>query len=89
VIAVEVVPGIRPPPGYRAVDVPACRYALFTAEGPPTPTVQGLALGGFGLWLPASGERLRHDAWELELYHRSADLPPGQLRCEVGIPLVG
>lgn len=89
VIALEVTPGSRPPHGYRAVEAPACRYALFTAVGPPTPTVQGLALGGFGLWLPASGERLRRDAWELELYHQAAGLPRGHLRCEVGIPLTG
>jgi AraC family transcriptional regulator len=89
VIALEVAPGTRAPPGYRVVEVPACRYALFAAGGPPTPTIQGLALGGFGLWLPASGERLRHDAWELELYHQVPGLAPGHLRCEVGIPLVG
>ncbi len=89
VIALVVAPGTRPPHGYRAVEVPACRYALFAAEGPPTATVQGLALGAFGLWLPASGEQLRHDGWELELYHQVAGLPAGHLRCEVGIPLVG
>jgi AraC family transcriptional regulator len=89
VIALEVAPGTRPPHGYRAVEVPACRYAMFSADGPPTVTAQSLALSGFGLWLPASGERLRHDGWELELYAQVPGLPPGHLRCEVGIPLVG
>lgn len=88
VIAVEVAPGTRAPPGYRAIDVPACVYAIFGADGEPTRTAQTLALGAFGIWLPASGERLRHDAWELEIYHPRPELPPGHLRCEVAVPLV-
>jgi AraC family transcriptional regulator len=87
VIAVEVAAGAPAPRGYRAVDVPAGTYAVFTATGQPTRTAQTLALGAFGIWLPASRERQRPGAWEFEAYHQDPGLPPGVLRCEVGVPL--
>lgn len=88
VIALEVAPGTAAPRGYRALEISAATYAIFSATGPPTRTVQSLALGVFGIWLPSSKERQRPGAWELEAYHQDPDLPPGTLRCEVGVPLV-
>jgi AraC family transcriptional regulator len=87
VIALEVAPGTPAPRGYRAIEVAGGRYATFAGQGAPTRVIQSLALGVFGLWLPASGERLRRDGWELEIYWQDPKLPPGELRCEVAIPL--
>ena len=88
VIALEVAPGTAAPRGYRAVDVPAGTFAVFTATGEPSRTAQTLALGAFGVWLPTSKQRLRAGAWEFEAYHQDSGLPPGVVRCEVGVPLV-
>ncbi len=88
VIALEVAPRTPAPRGYRAVDVKPARYAVFSATGEPTRTVQTLALGAFGLWLPGSGARRCHGAWELETYREEPGLPPGALRCEVWVPLL-
>ncbi len=88
VIALEVAPRTAAPRGYRAVEVPAATYAVFTATGGATRTAQSLALGAFGIWLPASKERLRPGAWEFEAYHQDPGLPAGHLRVEVGVPLV-
>jgi AraC family transcriptional regulator len=88
VIALEVSPGTPAPRGYRAVEVQPARYAVFSAVGPATRTIQALALGAFGYWLPASSARRCHGAWELEAYHEEPGLPPGHLRCEVWVPLL-
>ena|GEM_PF-1870995 len=88
VIALEVAPGTAAPRGFRALEVPAATYAVFTATGEATHTAQSLALGAFGIWLPASKERLRPDGWEFEAYHEDPGLPPRHLRVEVGVPLV-
>jgi len=87
VIAIEVTAGAPVPRGYRAVQVPAGRYAVFERRGPPSRTAQSLALDVFTHWLPGAGVRRRPGAWELELYLEAAGAPPGELRCELWVPI--
>jgi len=84
-IALEAAADAPVPRGYRAVRVSGGRYAVFTAEGPPSRTVQALTLAVYAHWLP--GARRRAGAWDLEAYHQDPGLAPGVLRCEVWIPL--
>lgn len=89
VIAVEIAAGAPVPRGYRAVQVPGGRYAVFSAEGPPSRTVQTLVLAAFGSWFPDAGVRRRPGAWDVEAYQERPGLPPGSLHCELWIPLLG
>jgi AraC family transcriptional regulator len=89
VIAIEAGPCGAVPRGYRAVQVPGGPYAVFSADGPPTATIQTLTLAAYGRWLGKTGARRRPGAWDIEGYQEATDLAAGWLRCALCIPLAG
>lgn len=86
-IAVEVGDRASVPHGYRAVQVTGGPYAVFSADGPPSHTVQTLTLAAYGRWLRGSGHRRRPGTWDVEAYQEDPALPAGSLHCQVWIPL--
>jgi len=86
-IAVEVGDGASVPHGYRAVQVTGGPYAVFSADGPPSRTVQALTLAAYGRWFAESGARRRPGAWDVEAYGEDPALPAGSMHCQVWIPL--
>jgi AraC family transcriptional regulator len=88
-IALETDADAPVPRAYRAVQVAGGKYAVFSAEGPPSRTIQRLALAAYTRWLPGAGVRRRPGAWDLEVYHDVPGLSPGSLRCELWLPIPG
>jgi AraC family transcriptional regulator len=89
VIGLPVLPGAPVPRGYRAVAVPAGRYAVFARRGEPARTAQSLALDAYTGWLPGAAARRRPGAWDLEVYLEAPGAPAPELACELWLPVDG
>jgi len=87
VIGIEANPGAQPPPGYRVVHVPGGPYAVFGAVGPPARTAQVLVLVAYGQPRLDAELRRRPGGWDVETFRSEPGLAPGDMRCELWVPL--
>ncbi len=87
VIGVEAAPHAPVPPGYKAVHVPGGTYAVFTAAGPPARTAQALVLVAYGRPRMDPELRRRPGGWDVETFRSEPGLAPGEMRCELRVPL--
>jgi len=78
--------GEQVPEGLTVIDIPASRWAVFTAVGPLPGSIQSLFGRIFQEWFPATGYE-HADAPELEVY-LPGDTRSADYRCEVWIPIV-
>jgi AraC family transcriptional regulator len=78
--------GDEVPEGLTAIEIPASRWAVFTAVGPLPGSIQSLFNRIFQEWFPATGYEHAH-APELEVYF-PGDIHSEDYRCEVWVPIV-